>query len=378
MKKLLLLLMSFLFVLAVTKDIFSTTDDFRDTGSVTTDSYKPTKVERDNNNDGIIDEVYIFTYDSNGNRTKYEEDSDNNGIIDVTYVYSYDANNYLTGYTENEDGNGPFDTHSYTLNASGLPVMDKCDKDSNGTVDYIITYTYDSNGYPTGLEFDNATSVSSIQYYLWGNNFDCPENMAYAENFDIIKLFYLKKQLGETSRNSSGTLSEYQYTFTIDGTNCNDTHTFIEELDNLKDGTIDVKQTYSYDANSYLYRLESDIGNDGAIDRVQTFTYNANGNRTKHETDYDNDGVVDRVKTFIYDAIGKMTKKKTDRDGDGVVDEIGTYTYDANGLPKIYEEDDDNDGTIDWVEYVTWAFETDPNVSNRKAMPWIPLLLLDE
>ena len=65
--------------------------------STTYDAGNKTKTEIDSNNDGIIDSVYYYTYDTtSGNLTKEEYDYNNDGIINDAIIYDYDANGNMT------------------------------------------------------------------------------------------------------------------------------------------------------------------------------------------------------------------------------------------------------------------------------------------
>jgi hypothetical protein len=75
----------------------------------------------------------------------------------------------------------------------------------------------------------------------------------------------------------------------------------------------------------------------------------------------------------------------TDSDGDGMTDcwEEQIIDADANdnfkGIANVLPGDDfDNDGWSNIMEYKRGTDPTDPNSHPSKAMPWIPLLLLDD
>jgi hypothetical protein len=139
----------------------------------------------------------------------------------------------------------------------------------------------------------------------------------------------------------------------------------IEDADH--DGFVDADETDPNDA---------DTDDDGLSDGVEDA--NHNGSVDDNETDprlldTDNDGLQDGTE------IGE-TSGTSDTDG-------GIFIPDADGgatTTDPLDDDTDNDGILDGDEDINHngavdPGETDPNVSDRsKAMPWIPLLLLDD
>ena len=67
--------------------------------------------------------------------------------------------------------------------------------------------------------------------------------------------------------------------------------------------------------------------NDGTVDYRQTLTYDANGNLLTDEEDFGADGTVSERRTYTYDANGNLLTEEWDRRADGTVDGRYTYTY---------------------------------------------------
>lgn len=301
--------------------------------------YRLTKIEVDSNNDGNIDDVETYTYDSDGNRTTYN-DTDTN----VTYEYTYDNSNYLTSYTEDEDGT--VDTHTYTLissgNAMGLPQKDSV----GGGPDYELNYTFDNNGFPTSISFENLTSVSTLQFYIWGNNFDCHANKVPSWNWNAFKHIQLNKELDKLTRSSGSAISNFEFIFAYNA-DCNLSYYKYTE------GSNSLLKSYSHDSNGYLLRVETDSNNDGEVDRVEAYEYQG-GNRTKRKIDSDADGVYDEVETYTY-TNGKLTKREIENDGDSAADYTENISYDASGFLENRTIDTNGNGVFDYVITYIWT-----------------------
>ena len=128
------------------------------------------------------------------------------------------------------------------------------------------------------------------------------------------------------------------------------------------------------------------------------------GRTDTNDADTDDDGIIDGMEDVNHNGVvdnGETNPCSVDTDGDGIQDrtelgytlsDIGPDTdtnvfqpdMDDTTTTDPLDEDSDNDGLLDGQEDANHngevdGGETDPNVSDRpKAMPWIPLLLLDD
>ena len=153
-------------------------------------------------------------------------------------------------------------------------------------------------------------------------------------------------------------------------------HTLLDLTDSDGDGISDIIE---------------DLDQDGIVDAGET---------DPDDADTDDDGLSDGEEDSNYNGIVDALEtdpRETDTDGDGLQDgtEVGEYTgtvdtdmgvfipdADTSSRTDPLDEDTDNDGIWDGEEDANHngavdAEETDPNDSNRKAMPWIMLLLDD-
>jgi hypothetical protein len=204
--------------------------------------WRPIRFEYDNDNDGSIDKVNFYTYDSNGNEIKMENDSDNDGFIDSVWFYTY-----------NSDGN---------------KIKGENDNDNDGFIDSVWFYTYDSDGNLIEEEYNGSSGLSWIYF----NNYDSDGNMIKREfdgnndGFIDYVEFYIYDSNGNLIKQETGV-----------------------------PGSIDEVYFYTYDSNGNLTKEEWDYNNDGLIDSVRFSTYDSDGNLIREEHDNDNDGSIDRA-----------------------------------------------------------------------------------
>jgi hypothetical protein len=142
----------------------------------------------------------------------------------------------------------------------------------------------------------------------------------------------------------------------------------------------------------------NDSDGDGLIDSIENTTCTDPNN-----ADTDNDGIPDGVEDANLNGIldpGETDPCNLDSDGDGIqdgtelgytLDDIGADTdtsvfqpdLDPNTTTDPLNKDTDGDSLNDGAEDLNHngrvdQGETDPKQREIKAMPWIPLLLLDE
>jgi hypothetical protein len=120
-----------------------------------------------------------------------------------------------------------------------------------------------------------------------------------------------------------------------------------------------------------------DTDNDGILDSVEY----ASPCLDPNDPDTDNDGLVDGEEDINCDGIfdpGESNPCDPDTDDDQMPDgwEVG---YNLNPLVDDASEDADGDGYTNLEEYTEGSDPRDKNsLPKPKAMPWIPLLLLDD
>ena len=290
-------------------------------------------MELDADDDGTIDRITHYAFDSDGNRrvTRREVDLDDDGTIDRRahlnaegrwerveldvdddgfidridhFAFGGDGTRRVTRRDFDQDDDGTIDWTVH-LNADGRWERVELDVDDDGTIDRVETYTYDENGNRTRINFDD---------------------------------------------NADGTIDRSEtYTFDDDGNRTR------RDFDQDDDGMID--WTVHLNADGRWERVELDVDDDGTIDRVETYTYDENGNRTRINFDDNADGTIDRSETYTFDDDGNRTRRDFDQDDDGTID--WTVHLNADGRWERVELDVDDDGTIDRITH--YAFDGDGN-----------------
>jgi serralysin len=246
----------------------------------------------DKNNDGTIDSIKSYQYDSNNNITNIADTASN---ISESMVYD-DQNNLLSRQVDNPD-----DQHDllelYVYENNKLKRLDR-DQEADGTIESTTTYNYDSQGNLTKYEID--------------------------QNGD-----------GETDRYAIYTYENGKVT------------SYIE--DNNNDGIPDMIVTYAYNNQGQRISHNVQLAKNNAPNALSNFEYNDNNSVTRFEQDKDLDGTPDYIESYQYDHNNNLTRNRRDVDADGAWDFIAAYTYDENGNRIGMVEDTNADGLADKV-----------------------------
>jgi len=177
-----------------------------DSGNNTRESYiytnnKLARFELDLEDNGSIEKITHYFYNSNGDMTHYQVDNNGDGIINSVANYTY-VNNILSAYSEdsnnddapniqilytvNDDGNkiaqtnelaldgSVISTSSFTYDNQDNPLRFAQDRDMNGSTDYAELYTYDNNNQRTQYQRDTDGNgswdfVAQYVYDINGN-----------------------------------------------------------------------------------------------------------------------------------------------------------------------------------------------------------------
>ena len=131
-------------------------------------------------------------------------------------------------------------------------------------------------------------------------------------------------------------------------------------IDLTNDGTVDLIDTFTYDADGNQLTKSTDSNADGAVNRISTNTYvYANSNLLTRNVDFDADGIDDSFDSFTYDANGDTLTQSRDYNADSITDYLFTFTHDANGNKLTQSVDSSGDGASNDTQ--TWTYDDNGN-----------------
>jgi len=107
-------------------------------------------------------------------KTMEKIDSDFNGVIDSIYVYSYDVKGNLntkTHYTGRDISGASDEIITYLYDSGGKRTKEMRDTNGDGLIDEVSYYSYDENGNLSKIEDDNdndtSTAFDSATEVVW-------------------------------------------------------------------------------------------------------------------------------------------------------------------------------------------------------------------
>ena len=341
------------------------------------------RVERDLDDDGTIDRITHYAFDSDGNRRETrrdvdldddgnidrtvhlnadgrwerdERDDDDDGFIDriIHYAFDSDGNRSVTRRDFDLDDDGTIDRIAH-LDADGRWERVERDADDDGFIDRITHFAFDSDGNRRVTRRDeDLDDDGNIDRRVHLNADGRWERVERDDNDDgtIDRTVHRNTDTGAINRidfddDGDGTTDRSEF-YTQNTDNDRNRTNFDDDAD----GMIDRSEDYSYIAR-FLTRTDFDDDEDGTTDRNETYTYNTAGDLTRTNFDDDNDGTIDRSEDYVYFR-GMLNQTDFDDDEDGTTDRSEDYIYDANGRVFQTNFDDDNDDTIDRIETYTY------------------------
>ena len=241
---------------------------------------------------GVPNVILTSAYDANGNRTSLSAEIDSTG--DFLNTYSYDALNRLTRVDqEGQTGGNTVNEKrvDFQYNALGqYTEIARFNDTAGGTANEIATstYTYDTLGRITGLEYENG-----------GTDLFTPYSWSY-DSLNRVTQFV----------SQDGT-SDYDYDITSQLTGA--------------DHDYQTDETYSYDANGnrtmtgYTTGTNNQLTNDG----THSYEYDDEGNRTLRTND-----TTFETTEYDWDYRNRLIRV-TDKDEYGTTTQVVEYTYDV-------------------------------------------------
>ena len=273
---------------------------------------------------GALESITIYTYDSNDKLIKAVEDTDyGEGITSkATVTYFYDANGNVSKQIINSDNNS-VRTNTYTYDSKGNEIKRVSSRISpeGKTGKTVFTNKYDKNGRLIKKAYSDTESD--------GYSFSYSFVYAYNENGALKKETYTENDKGEKyigvttyTYDSKGNLLKTQFT--------------------VKSGESDYKSSdvYSYDKKNRVVKkatTSTEFGKTGTD--TYTYTYDNKGNEIKCvNTSVNADGKKETVTTAReYDKNGNLKKetvKNSNKDGYST-----TYNYIKSDKVNYYFEE---------------------------------------
>ena len=283
-----------------------------------------------------------YTYDVNGNVTRMcdYEVKDGARTLYRTTVYAYDPQNRLTSMAEWDGGELPTQEQiaqkkiTYTYDTEGKVTG----------VDYALakdgitglTYTYDNDDYLTTITAKGGLLGKKLREYVYD---------------DFGRVTKMKDYYGFAEGGSDHILREY--TYDAFGRVTKMTYT------DSKDGEVKESYGYTYDKNSNILqeRLISHYAaaDEKELDCTKNYTYDKNGRLTKAEViDHTEGGAGSGTTEYTYDLAGNRDKELTP---EGLL-----LDYHYNGLNQLFLiETEEQDDTGEWQVRATETYTYDRN-----------------
>ena len=130
--------------------------------------------------------------------------------------------------------------------------------------------------------------------------------------------------------------------------------------DHNDDGIADAYTTFEYDDYGRLTAWEEGSSNgecsSGNCSRFE-YKYDANGNQTKTEEDVDKDGTLDHIQTWVYDSENRLIRIDHDNPGTGS-DSVETFEYEDGNIVRHVHQDQGVDYQYPPTKR-TWSYNYD-------------------
>jgi hypothetical protein len=296
----------------------------------------------DANGDGLHDYNVVYQYNSHGDPTLEVQDEGLDGLPESTTSWEYQYDNHNKKIKQSEidfdgvwktindyeyDDKGNLTYHKWVCNAAVYDLIEPCfEQHYEGEVgrieDRISTYEYDARGNTIRATVDvtadgTQDEVNIYEYDVMGNltwDDNEHERYEYDANWNVIR---------KQHYNGDGIANGYD-TFQYDDSG---RVAVSEEGVSGRECTVGncSRFVYEYDSNGNLTKKEEDVNKDGTLEHIQTWTYDTNNRLIR--IDHDNPGTEsDSIETFEYDG-GNLVRHVYPRPP---LEELWTYEYDVN------------------------------------------------
>ena len=279
-----------------------------------------------NNGQGIPSEIWLYSFNSDDQKTQTERRTlDNTGAVveSVTASVVYDQEGRTSSVTF------PEGTLTYVYNSDERLASTSIS--TQGAADRTVAYGYDTLGRlktVTETSVGIAPQLTAYHYDLQGklDRTDLPngttEDYGYDAQDRLVSVTHLAADATPGDLSDNPIVSEFIDTLRADGMRTGTVERF-----HTSTGIVTNQFTWTYDG---LNRLSSEVldSSDNALDRSTTYAYDLVGNRLSRAVDVGNDNVLDEVVTATYDAFDRLIREQTDRTGTSN-DTTTFHTYDG-------------------------------------------------
>lgn len=250
-------------------------------------------------------EVSRYTYDADGNLTLYTVDVGDDGSFETEYTYTRDADGNLVLGIYAVEGQ-PTETVEITYDADGNRATYSLDADSDGTPDLLATYQgYTADGDWIEIEIDEDA--------------DGTADLRRVRTFDAAL-----RILTEQERTIDDDTLQYQEIWSWP----DDFGSFEHTVDEDGDGTDELREGQTYDADEQLLAQFEDEQDDGSLEYDYTATYHPDGY-----------GPVTEDFQYINDSGPGSQYTETTYGPDGrIATSIEEYNGPTSTFPTIYED----------------------------------------
>jgi len=241
------------------------------------------------------------------------------------------SGNLMVSEHFSEDSSVPDQRIVFDYDGRGNKVTERRDRNGDGTVDRVDTFTYHPDGSLKTVRLGSYQDGVPVSLF------------AYDDNEALVML-------------------------SIDGeveTYTNDAHGN-RLTANLHSGRVE-RWVHTYDVDDNLLSRTWDDHDDGTVDGMHTHTYDDAGNRltTEYRAYTRTRGVANERTVFTYDGNSNLLAERRDKGIDGVVEEMRLYSYDARGNMLTKRHTDGNE-----VEGLRWAYTYDDDDNLLTERNW--------
>ena len=291
---------------------------------------------------GSGDTIRDYVYNTDGLLESETRDDDADNTVNFTITYTYNSANQMS---QRVTSDGWFTvTTGYSYDGNGNLTNEAADDMSDGYVDTTTSYSYDGNNNRTSRVY-SISGLGTYNAYYWSYN--GASQMTTEDYYSTSSWGDYEQQYDkEWEYTSSGLLDFYTYT-------------------NYYDGYADINGNYaSYTYNSMNQLTEKVQGTwDWCCSSTPAYSpsgsvsyqYDSDGNLSVESVDSNNNGSVNRTKTFTYNTQGLLVEEVFEHLSTPAANYTHTWTYDLDSNLIMYEVDSGSDGIPD--EIVEYIFE---------------------